>query len=429
MPNRLRYDIVFVGGSARAAVQSAQRAGFTAAGIDFFSDEDLTTLPACPQDALRQTDQFAESLWPELNRKYDIGRWSYVGGLENQPDLIEKLSEHCPLAGTTAPALRLLQATDQLNLFLNSINWPSANCTDWPTTAQHPVVLLKPQRSAGGLGIRKLETSHPPHRRLCQDWLASGQTVQQFITGDELSATFFVNDSTCQMLGACVPAPIPDGGLPSPFIYRGSMGPVSLESHLIEEISSMAVAATRFFELQGVVGFDLIDDGRRLWLLEINPRYTASVEVIERATGSGAFSLLETCPRESKQRPAESLLTSLETLEETASSSAHRTGKRVAGKAILYAPTDRKSRRISSHFSNKLREACQQQLIADIPQEGTVVNPGEPVLTLFANAELETAVRRSNLAEQTEHVSHQLRERLEQWRDAFVSLCHSATDV
>ena len=37
------------------------------------------------------------------------------------------------------------------------------------------------------------------------------------------------------------------------------------------------------FDLVGLFGVDFIDDGEQLWPIEINPRYTASVEILERA--------------------------------------------------------------------------------------------------------------------------------------------------
>ena len=43
------------------------------------------------------------------------------------------------------------------------------------------------------------------------------------------------------------------------------------------------------FELSGLFGVDFILDGDQVWTLEVNPRYTASVEIVERATGIHAI--------------------------------------------------------------------------------------------------------------------------------------------
>ena len=43
------------------------------------------------------------------------------------------------------------------------------------------------------------------------------------------------------------------------------------------------------FELMGLFGVDFVLEGERVWSLEVNPRYTASVEIVERFTGVSAI--------------------------------------------------------------------------------------------------------------------------------------------
>ena len=45
----------------------------------------------------------------------------------------------------------------------------------------------------------------------------------------------------------------------------------------------------KHFELIGLFGVDFILDGDSVWTLEVNPRYTASVEIVERFTGTNAI--------------------------------------------------------------------------------------------------------------------------------------------
>jgi predicted ATP-grasp superfamily ATP-dependent carboligase len=56
----------------------------------------------------------------------------------------------------------------------------------------------------------------------------------------------------------------------------------------------MIGALTRRFQLRGVNGIDLVvamdDSGPQPYLVEVNPRYTASMELLERAYGLNIFS-------------------------------------------------------------------------------------------------------------------------------------------
>ena len=59
------------------------------------------------------------------------------------------------------------------------------------------------------------------------------------------------------------------------------------------------------FELLGLFGIDFMLDGEDVWTLEVNPRYTASVEVVERFTGLSAISLhAEACTGAPNQQRA-----------------------------------------------------------------------------------------------------------------------------
>ena len=53
--------------------------------------------------------------------------------------------------------------------------------------------------------------------------------------------------------------------------------------------SSDWAAVSEQFELIGLFGVDFILDGDTVWTLEVNPRYTASVEIVERFTGKSAI--------------------------------------------------------------------------------------------------------------------------------------------
>jgi predicted ATP-grasp superfamily ATP-dependent carboligase len=103
-------------------------------------------------------------------------------------------------------------------------------------------------------------------------------------------------------------------------------------------------------------------------MLEVNPRYTASVEIIERATGIAALSLhADAC----NEMPIENPQSAIEL-------------RPIQGKAIVYAKCDLV---ISDEFAAMaLAEAARRPWpqLADISAAGTLVEAGRPVLTVFA---------------------------------------------
>jgi predicted ATP-grasp superfamily ATP-dependent carboligase len=81
------------------------------------------------------------------------------------------------------------------------------------------------------------------------------------------------------------------GGL---FYYKGNIVPLEIgESmdyeHLISKINDLAGCLTLCFGLKGVNTVDFILNSEGVWVLEVNPRWSASVELIERYLGKSLF--------------------------------------------------------------------------------------------------------------------------------------------
>jgi predicted ATP-grasp superfamily ATP-dependent carboligase len=176
------------------------------------------------------------------------------------------------------------------------------------------------------------------------------------------------------------------------FQYAGSIGPWHLPAAALLHVerAGMAVAA---MGVVGLFGIDFVlDDGGRIWVLEVNPRYTASVEVVERATGARAVALHVRAARawlksgyvEDPVPPPPTPPPSRGRGDfecRAASGSGERT---VCGKAILFSADDVT---ITPDFASW----CMEQVLpphwsalADVPRGGTRIPAGRPVLTVFA---------------------------------------------
>jgi predicted ATP-grasp superfamily ATP-dependent carboligase len=187
-----------------------------------------------------------------------------------------------------------------------------------------------------------------------------------------------------------------------PFQYCGSIGPLpdrpERPAGMAAEIGR-AVAAQ--FNLRGLFGCDFIADGSTVWLAEVNPRYTASVEIYELAWGTPSLRWhLAACGTSADDAGACATALNAELMH--AKRSDH-----VAAKAILYAPCDFVAPALSPfEFDARETHPLAPQL-ADIPRAGSYIAAGHPVCTVLASGPTEHDCRAAS-DERIERLSRKL---------------------
>jgi len=149
--------------------------------------------------------------------------------------------------------------------------------------------------------------------------------------------------------------------------YSGNILAPAKDSHLpqgealFERARAVAEVVAESCGLKGVNGVDFIAQDGVPIAIEVNPRYSASLELVERAFGVSAFQLHVLGCR--KKLPA-----SLEIPRRFPAT----------GKAIVYA------RR--AVIAGETRRWLDDPSIADIPWPGERIQPGHPICTIFASA-------------------------------------------
>src|SRR6267378_3168909 len=132
------------------------------------------------------------------------------------------------------------------------------------------------------------------------------------------------------------------------------------DARLVDIAGRIADAVTREFRLVGVNGIDFVVRGGVPYPLEVNPRYTAALELVERAHGLGIFEThARACAGELPDAPL------------------HRRTA-VIGKAIVYA----RRNVVIGDTSGWLED----ESVRDIPSPGQRIGRGHPVCTVFAQA-------------------------------------------
>lgn len=383
-------NLLIFGASARAAAFSALRAGLQPWCADLFADADLQArCPAMRLPAGSYPHGFLYLDKPELK-----GPWMFTGGLENHVKVIAKLACNRVLWGNRASAVNLTRDPAFLAGILRSEGLPAPHVR--PTGGAMPRSgrwLIKPKRGAGGAGIRffsidpecartgrrgLLGTVHVLIQDASRVLLAdrSSHYLQEFIEGNPLAAVFVGENGHCRCLGATRQLVGVDWLHAKPFQYCGSIGPVALTIELNGRIERLGSALERFGLLRGLFGVDCIIRASAPWPVEVNPRYTASVEVLEYGAGVPAMALHRAAFDADAPAPC-----------------AKPRAAGMVGKAILFArealtfPGD-------GPWMTTLREPGpidEMPAFADIPHAGESIGGRRPILTFFARAATEDA--------------------------------------
>jgi predicted ATP-grasp superfamily ATP-dependent carboligase len=350
---------LIIGASTRAAAFSALRAGLRPVCADLFADDDLRA--RCPVRRVEPGDYPRGFLdLPELKVP---GPWLYTGGLENRPDLIEEIARRRqPLWGNPADVLRRARSPFGVRDALRAAGLP---CPDLRGELEPPPPdgrwLVKPFTGAGGTGIRRWATPAPPRPR-------RPYYFQEFVDGESCAALFVGEGQSATLLGVTRQLVGEPWLHAAPFHYCGSVGPCPLGPGPRQLFLEVGEALVRGLGLVGLFGVDCVLRDGVPYPVEVNPRYTASVEVIEFATGMQSIALHRRAFDPAAPPPA-----------------APAVGAAVVGKAIFFA-------RAAALFPNDGPwHACirapggadDMPAFADIPGPETPVAAGRPVLTLL----------------------------------------------
>jgi predicted ATP-grasp superfamily ATP-dependent carboligase len=337
-------QVLIVGASTRAAAFSALRAGLSPWCLDLFADVDLQA--RCPVQRIE--GRYPDSL-PNLLATAPEAPWLYAGGLENHPALVDRLATLRPLWGNPGAVLRRVRDPGWLAGLWAALG---VSCS-----ADQTAFLAKPLAGAGGHGIRfhRPGDLFDPRR----------EYLQPFLPGQSASALYAVWPTGYRLLGATWQLIGLDWLHAGPFRYCGNIGPVSALPGL-DTLGEHLVTAG----LRGLVGVDGILHRERFCPVEINPRYTAALEVLEYATGLRSLQWhRQACLG---QCPDETIATGLQ--------------HDVVGKAILYAAVELTFPDSGPWLGTEQRPIEELPDFADLPRSGEVIPAGRPILTLLQRA-------------------------------------------
>jgi predicted ATP-grasp superfamily ATP-dependent carboligase len=313
-------SILLCGASVRSLAESCMSVGLRPLCVDFFADHDLKRSLQKGRGRfvtrLNSFEEIPQAIRP-IRRNVPV---VWTGGLENYPDVLRTLAGDRPVIGASVDAVEAVRNP------LNLANWVSRSDMQVPPMVFGSIPelntrwLQKSISSSGGLGVHWMARGSPTQRNHCgsgnsgfsgsviptqagiqcrdldfrprvcgNDELPESQVLtshylQEFIDGVPLSATFVSGPDGVRHIGTSLQlVGWPSLGA-SDFLFCGNLGPIRPPAWMSQQLLAAATSIVKQSGLRGVFGLDFILKERVLWLLEVNPRLTASHVIYDQTS-------------------------------------------------------------------------------------------------------------------------------------------------
>jgi hypothetical protein len=224
---------------------------------------------------------------------------SYTSNFENYPELIEELEKkygRSLLANSSHTAREVLNgfhadgedsAFHILKTYGVRVPETSKSFVDLREKlgTESSRILRKPYKSGGGYRIREYRSNSWNEGQIDSDYY-----FQEYLEGKPCSAVFLANGESAVLLGISEQL-IGEQRLGAHgFKYSGNIV-VEAEPAVLKEAERISSLLTKMFSLKGLNGFDFILKEGQIFFIELNPRYTASMELFANSTEKTLFSL------------------------------------------------------------------------------------------------------------------------------------------
>jgi predicted ATP-grasp superfamily ATP-dependent carboligase len=295
----------------------------------------------------------------------DIAGLVYGSGFEASADLLDIINDHVPVIGNSSQVLRNLKRPRQFFMLLDVLG------------ILHPEVSFRPLENASGWLYKQGGGSGGTHIRkalpLSSIGPQRGHYFQRELRGTPVSLLFAANGKQARAIGFNMLWMSPTASMP--YRYGGAASHARLAPEVEQQLTRVAQQATNAVGLRGLNSLDAVVEEGRAYVLEINPRLSATFDLYQSPPGANANLLtlhLQACAGNMDHWP-----------ELLPTARAHH---------IAYA-----SRALKLPV-----EFAWPGWVADIPLPGSTIPAGQPVCTIQAEGETTEAAREAALAREAE---------------------------
>lgn len=267
--------VLIVAQSGRMLAASALRGGIKACVVDLFGDEDTTACAAGTERVSRLTAEEILGAAERLGCRPGLTPLVYGSGVDTCPNLLTQLAQHYPLIGNLPEAV--VYANNPLRFF------PLLERCGIP----HPETRLDPPNATDGWLTKDACGEGGKGVAFCANFRQGGPGIyyQRRQPGTACSLLFLAAGEAIIPIGfntlwhTCTAS--------RPFLFSGAINRAQLTDAQRTEMMEIANRLTTSLELRGLNSLDFIANRGRVWLLELNPRPSATQQLYDADWAGG----------------------------------------------------------------------------------------------------------------------------------------------
>lgn len=346
--------LLLIAPSARAMAESAKRANYDFFTIDYFGDSDLKKI--CKNYSLRESKRGyrIENLFM-LAGRFNFTHAIYGSGFENCPELVEELERKCIVLGNSANILRKARDWNYFFKTVKKLGLPApesiaANFDEMREIVKGKNWIVKPIKTGGGHEIHHASELSKANFEKNEKVL-----VQEFIEGKPVSCIICATKSSSTVIGKTEQLIGTDF---NKYKYVGNIAPLNEKKNVLKQIEEASLRIAEKFKLIGVNGIDFIIKKDDAFVIEVNPRITGAIEVVERACNVNLIDIhakacLNNLPKPKIKKP-----------------------EKFYGKKIIFA---------EENLNFRLKKV--PEFVKDVPHYNERIEARAPICTIFADGE------------------------------------------
>jgi uncharacterized protein len=249
---------------------AAKQAGMKLLAVDLWGDQDTQYYA---DDFQRIPSLAGEHLLPAIDyfvKRYPVTYAVYGSGFEPHTDSLMCLSDRLTLLGNQPEVFARLQDKSAFFSLLKALQIPSPEVS-FHKPGQETGWLVKPVQGQGGVGIRRFRSD---------ETISSSVYWQKYQEGIPCSVLFLADGKRSQIVGFNRQWTVSLNGRDE-FIFSGIINSTGLSDKQKNQISNWLDKLVPTLSLKGLNSLDFIQDGQQGYVLEINPRPPASMQLYD----------------------------------------------------------------------------------------------------------------------------------------------------
>lgn len=252
------------------------RSGFSVSVIDAFADEEVSALadnviPVSLGELGFDANHLLVAVSQLINQQ-NFHACLYGSGFEAQPALLEKLTNMLTVHGNTPQVLRQIKNVETFFTTLSQFNIPYPKVfSNFPENSDRPL-LVKSITGCGGQHIRYVDATTS---------LAHDEYFQEHVDGESVSVLFLAENTDAGNFAHIVGfnAQWVTPSLTQPFRFGGIASQAALTEPCKKRLCEMIRQLSNHLRLIGLNSLDVVIKNEEIFVLEINPRLSASFDL------------------------------------------------------------------------------------------------------------------------------------------------------